>query len=320
MNNSRAVLITFCTLLFCALAGVLWTGCTGSKTAQKWTFWAGEMKSEEQVDSLVHLEDMRTFTVIPYSSLSSNVVLAGSDENAMMFALVCGFQDYGYRYVENRDSADFTVVERISDEFDSTNDLRQELKSAPALKPAKSFSLTTSRFGSDNEEPVPQTSRSLSHPVLKIFIYSKSGRLVRRWIGGGVAHYPGFAQASQHLLLDFKTHLTLSKAWAETYGLSPGRIGIRSLIWTREGTNFWPNVYGLTAGAPAEKAGIKVDEDIIEIDGHSTKNIDNLALHALWRGEAGTVKTLKLWRYQSGFRTVQVTMDARPPDSTQVKK
>lgn len=69
--------------------------------------------------------------------------------------------------------------------------------------------------------------------------------------------------------------------------------GIGALIHQKEGSSYIAEPY---EGLPADVAGLKAGDRILEVNGESTKGKDNSAVSSAMRGQAGTQVTLKLER------------------------
>lgn len=69
--------------------------------------------------------------------------------------------------------------------------------------------------------------------------------------------------------------------------------GIGALIHSKDGQSYIAEPY---EGLPADLAGLKAGDKILEVNGESTKGKDNAAVSSAMRGQAGTQVTMKLER------------------------
>jgi hypothetical protein len=304
--KTRNILIP---VVLASIAG-WWSIVSGCSTLKPngWTAFVGNPQPEIQVDSLVHFDSLETFTVVPYSSLATDAVIGGRDENWAMFDLANSMMARGYRYVDNIASADLVLTEKISDDYDSTRNMHEELLHAPPFKAVQAFSLIASPFGSDAPLPTGTNSSPRSHPVLEIFFFTKQGKLVYRWAEGGLSNDENFVHASQHLLLRFMGRFPASKFWSQNLPLGAGRLGIELRPWSHDGMNFWPDIGRIFPNSPALKAGLQFGDELLEINGHPMKNVDYQELFRRLRGDVGDTMTLKIFRW-AGVRTVQMVME-----------
>ena len=161
------------------------SGCSTFKSSG-WTAFVKEPQPEIRVDSLVDFDSLETFTIVPYSSLASDVVVGGRNENWAMFALANGMILRGYRYVDNIASADLVLTEKISDDYDSEMNMRAELQSTPQFKSVQPFSLISSPFGSDATLPGRTNTLPLSESSAQDFYLYESREanlsLRRGWV------------------------------------------------------------------------------------------------------------------------------------------
>lgn len=67
-------------------------------------------------------------------------------------------------------------------------------------------------------------------------------------------------------------------------------------------------VVGVIAGGPAEKAGLRIDDLIVSVDGEPTAGEELEHVVAMLRGEPGTKVTLEIQR-SDGSHTVEITRD-----------
>jgi membrane-associated protease RseP (regulator of RpoE activity) len=217
----------------------------------------------------------------------------------------------GYRYVDNIASADLVLVEKISDDYDSTMNLRAKLQQAPMFAAVQPFSLISSPFGSDAQLPTGTNSFPLSHPVLNIFIYTKQGKLIYRWAEGGLSNDDNFLHASEHLERRFIDRFPTSKFWSQNLPLGTGRLGLQLRLWSHDGQNFWPDIGRVFPNSPAAAAGVLFGDELLEINGHPMKNVDFRELFRRLRGDVGDTMTIKFFRW-SGVNTVQMVMGTIP--------
>ncbi len=282
---------------------VVLAGCGASKPPARWRPFVTQSEPETQVDSLVHFNEFRTFTIVPYSALASDVVVAGKDEHWEMFALANGVTERGYRYVENLDSADFVLVEKISDDFDSTMDMHAAMLQTPTFLPAVPFPISERSFGSDASLPGHTSSFPHSHPVLKIYAYTNRGKVLYRWAAGGLANDEQFVHASQFLRREFVNHFPMSDFMSENLPLGSGRVGVGLMLWSRDGTNFWPEITRVLPHSPAEDIGLRSEDEIVAINGRNMKNLTYQELFLSIRGNEGDLITIERWRAGEGTKT-----------------
>jgi len=258
-----------------------------------WSNWDKVPDPENRVDSLVHFENYKTFTILPYSQLAPDIVVAGKDENMEMFGLANSIMKRGYRYVDNLDSADFVLVEKISDDYDPAVPLRSVLETVPVFRNVLPFSLSNSPFGDTAQRP-QNIIRPPSRPLVKIFTYTKDGRLLNRWASGGIAHDIILTHSSIYLMSTFQGNFPPSKSIQTNLPLGNGRLGIGLNIWSRDAINYWPEIQDIQPGSPADNAGLKFADLILDINGKSAKNIDFRELFRRIRGDAGDTIRLKI--------------------------
>jgi PDZ domain-containing protein len=275
-------------LLFLAISG-----CSSSTRTGRWGDWAKVPEPENRIDSVVHFENFKTFTILPYSQLAPDIVVAGQDENMEMFGLANSIMKRGYRYVDNLDSADFVLIEKISDDYDPAVPLRSALETVPVFRNVLPFSISNNPFGDSAQRP-QNIIRPPSHPLVKIFIYTKDGRLLNRWGSGGIFRDVILTHSSLYLMSTFQDDFPPSKFIQTNLPLGTGRLGIGLDIWSRDAINYWPEIQDIQPGSPADKAGLKFGDLILDINGRNAKNIDFRELYRRIRGDAGDTVSLKI--------------------------
>jgi hypothetical protein len=269
------------------------SGCSSATQSGVWAGWAKVPDQENRVDAIVRFENFKTFTILPYSQLATDIVVAGQDENMEMFGLANSMMGRGYRYVDDLDSADFVLVEKISDDYDSAVSLWSVLGTAPVFRNVLPFSLSNNVFGDSAQRP--QTILNFpSHPLVKIFVFTKEGLSLNRWASGGISHNTGLTHASIYLMWRFQDNFPKSKFIQTNLPLGTGRLGIKFIIWSRDAINYWPEIQDVQPGSSADKAGLKFGDLILDINGRSAKNIDFRELFRRIRGDAGDTVSLKI--------------------------
>jgi len=256
-----------------------------------------------------------TFTCVPYSILTGDTALAGRNENAMLFALANDIMGRGYEYTPFLDSADFIATVHVTDSFDPGGNL--VAPTPPAFQDSVPFRMNAASFDTSAAQPVASAidSSARVRPEVNCIIYYPGAHhiVLKNWIGGTVAKTSNLGVAAQYVIERLVGLTPFCANWKSSDWYGPGVSGFGFALHTQGGTDFWPEVTFLSEGFPAAAAGLREGDVILEINGHSLRNLNYVDCLRLFRGDPGRQIVLNVWRYPSTTFGVTYMMAIRPP-------
>jgi len=273
--------------------------------------------------------EYRTFSVFASSLISDGTQLGGGIlEKQMLFVLRNAFEELGYKFVELNQSPDFLVTIDGSAQYKEIYVPPQTL-TVPHLEPGRTITTYDNTTGSFNYNTYgdysscgwgtwsgssvttsyipgyittetytsPGYYAGAFYPSLSVSVFDgKSLTNVWTGIGTGTSNCPDFRISSQFVLKSLLRQFPPCPHAAENLPLGSGQIGIWVSIYTNDGNNYFPTVIKVVPGLPAEKAGIKVYDMILSIDGITTQNKPLSEVMPLIRGDIGSKVKMSLWR------------------------
>jgi len=275
------------------------------------------------------LEMYKTFSVFPISLISKeetkmNPIL----ERQLLFYVRNLFEAKGYEFVQLDQNPDFLVTVWANSEYHESY-IPPSSVTLPYWVPGRTvttygnssgiFNFSTfnnlSSYGwgtwngwSTKTTYIPGylTTRTYTRPGYTIghfypaaVIQVYDGKTLKNvWMGSGAgtSDNPDVRISGQlvlaHILKDFPNCSICSKR----EDVKNGVLGVKLAIFTNDGNSYYPTVIGLMDRMPAKKAGLRMYDMIIEIDGFSTLNIPFSECINLFRGEPGTEARIKVKR------------------------
>jgi hypothetical protein len=283
------------------------------KTTGNWYWVEGTNPPAVYKDSIKQIRYYTTFTAVLYSDLDHDAALIGRQERALLFRLVNEISDRGYRYVENIDSADFIVTQRVTDMYKRGEGLSAQLGHAPGFVNVMPFLLSDRSFNNDVDYPFPCQIEKLdrSHPKLDVIVYDAGSRkVIEEWINGAVVNDCNYRSAVQNFIWDFGHSLSASpNGFRLPFG--HGMAGMGLSVWSLDGDNFWPGVTNLDDSFPAKLAGIKLSDMLLSVDGTSFKNFTTQEVYTLLKSEPGRILHLIVWRWPGRIIPFTITTAKR---------
>ena len=116
--------------------------------------------------------------------------------------------------------------------------------------------------------------------------------------------YEGLVEATGDRYADYYTKEDIQKLQESTTGVF---YGIGAYVGLDQATGY-PKLTGIMEGTPAEKAGLKAEDVIVEVDGQDVRGYELSDAVALIKGEEGTKVLLTIYREgQTDYMKVEVT-------------
>ena len=279
-------------------------------------------------DPDAQLDKYKTFSVFPLSLISEGANMNPILERQLLFYLRNLLEAKGYKFVKLDKNPDFLVTLSAEAEYHEIY-IPPSSVTLPYWVPGKiittfgssSGSFNFSSFGNyssygwgtwsgSNTEityvPGYMTTKTYTrpgytighfYPAAVILVYD--GKTLKNvWIGSGAgtSDNPDIRISGQfviaHILKDFPncTHFDLRDSTKQ------GLIGVQFGIFTNDGNSYFPTVLKVLDGMPAEKAGLRNYDMIIEVDGVSTLNRPFSEIIDMLRGTPGSEVNIKVKR------------------------
>lgn len=262
----------------------------------------------------------QTFSVLP-SAILSKSSLAADDEfqqRHLLYILRNALEGRGYRFVKLAENPDFiaTVEVYISplNKDLKTNNAPNKTTTTPKITLAdkaqdnwgqysKEMLAREARFPKGTlNDTIPQgLTRKLTSLQMNINIFNNdisSNSLSSAWraTSSGESSNPMIQVSSQLLIRSIVAKVPPSRHRYKNFTVSTGKAGFGFSIITTDGINYYPAITGIQAASPAEIAGLKAADFIIEINGNSTLNQSTAKIASLLVGAAGSDIKFKIWR------------------------
>lgn len=241
-------------------------------------------------------------------------------EQNMSFRLGAALETCGYRLVNDAKDADIIGMIRGSNKYD-TYYVPPSTVILPKYIPGQTYTTNSDYSVYGSRSPLPYatvsgqsttttsgqwTSESYTrpgytagnyYPSIRIDIVdAHSGEELHVATATGTSGTSDIRVASQVLILESFEQVPPAAAIT----ISQSAIGIIMHIGTVNGNDYYPFCYRVAKGGPADRAGLKFGDCVLEIDGKPTLNGQISEIIALVGGEIGTTVNLEI--YRSGQR------------------
>jgi len=272
-------------------------------------------------DPDAQLERYKTFSVFPLSLISEEAKMNPILEKQLLFYIRNLLEAKGYEFVQLDQNPDFLVT------------LWADIKYKESYIPPSSITLpywvpgqTITTYGSTSGSfyssygwgtwsgwdtkttyiPGYMTTRTYTrpgytighfYPVAVIQVYDgKTLKNVWMGSGAGISDNADIRISGQFVFAYILKDYPNCPSLGIKDDIKRGMIGIQYGIFTNDGNSYFPTVIDLLEGMPAKKAGLKVYDMIIEVNGVSTLNKSFSEVMSLFRGEPGTEVNVKVKR------------------------
>lgn len=261
----------------------------------------------------------KTFSVLPYSTLTkvqkTNQIL----EKQMLFALRNMMEGLGYLFVTPDNSPDFLITIDATmhyKEFDvpaqqifvprwvpdqeirSTGTSSGYLSGVGAYSGSSTVTTTVPGHFTNETYTVPGYTSGAYYPFIIVAAYDRK-TAANIWWGKGVAtsNNNDIRVASQWVLKQLVGGNFPSSAYiSELTSACTGEEGLGISIFTIDGNNYYPVVLYVAPNSPAKEADIEVSDFILAINGTPTVNKSNAEIRTIQCGKEGERLTLRLFR------------------------
>lgn len=324
-------------LILCALTMALFiSGCatTSSKKLLPGAIWvktAPVVKCEKDPD--VNFGKYKNFTVFRQAEINTALKMSPIIEKQLLFMVRNNFELLGYDYVDSADNADFVVAVSYSNEY-KTEYIPPSSVTVPWYIPGQTQTTylnasnntfgsigSTNFFGSGSGTGTATTTSSgyyipttvqipgryegYYYPVIYVDILDKiTKKLV--WSGSAVTTTTeSDIRLSVQALLFFNLlspgahNFPAYSDLKDKYKSTNGTDGVLPIINTSDGNNFYPIIFGVIAGSPADKAGLRPRDILTKIDGKDTLNLSLAQVGSLLRKNQGESAVLEYKRDDS---------------------
>lgn len=278
-------------------------------------------------DPGANLSQRKTFSVFPYSLVTQEESENSILESQILFFLRTQIEMRGYKFVEMEDGPDFIATINVSSEQRQSY-VPPRTVSLPRWVPGRTVTTHTSRSGRFNYETdglhsssgwgnysgsststtyIPGYSKSEQytqpgytvsryHPSAVVTFYDRK-TLQRIWFGtgSGISSNSDVRVSSQFVINRIMTELPVANSEREVKE-NQGVSGVMAGIYTNDGNNYYPTITMIANKGPAKRAGIKVFDMIVSIDGRSLANKSYQDVASILSGPPGTTANLTIWR------------------------
>jgi len=270
-------------------------------------------------DPDVQFESYNTFSVFPLSLISEENKMNPILERQLLFSIRNVIEAKGYKFVQIDQKPDFLVTAGADAKY-KENYVPPSSITLPFWMPGKTITTYGNSFGNFNSSygwgtwsgsskettyiPGYMTTRTYArpgytighfYPAAVIQVYdSKTLKNVWMGSGAGTSDNPDIRISGQFVL--FSILKDFPKYSGPEIIKEKGMIGIKYYICTNDGNSYFPTMLGLFDGMPAEKAGLKMYDMIVEVNGVSTLNKSFSEVMNLFRGLPGTTVNVKVRR------------------------
>lgn len=264
-----------------------------------------------------------TFAVFPYSVIDGGKGNGSAEEPQLLFELVNFVESMGFRFVRLDQHPDLLLTidvrsfapgysRHLGGVFYPYWSPGRQLsrKDFPELLARPSIGGNWRNWGewnpplSTGEKPgyMEEADRNMKPPDGQGFYYlvnvqAYSGRTLRNeWMATGVAaaRTRNTPVAVQKILQTIIDQFPFTRKFYESR--SAGYTGLSCSDFTVDGTNYYPVVLSFIPDAPAEKAGMKIFDRIVRVDGVDVRNKQLGDVIGMIIGKPGTSVKLTVWR------------------------
>lgn len=279
-------------------------------------------------DPDAQLERYKTFSVFPLSLISEEAKMNPILERQLLFYIRNLVEAKGYEFVQLGQNPDFLVTLGADIEYQESYVPPSSI-TLPYWVPGKTITTYGSSSGSFNFNtfsdyssyawgtwsswntettyiPGYMTTRTYTrpgytighfYPAAVIQVYDgKTLESVWMGSGAGTSDNADIRISGQFVLAHILKDYPNCPSVGIKDDIKRGMIGIQYGIFTDDGNSYFPTVINLLEGMPAKKAGLKVYDMIIEVNGVSTLNKSFSEIMSLFRGEPGTEVNVKVKR------------------------
>lgn len=290
-------------------------------------FHEGDLSPRINISEKVDYSRFKTFTVFPYSDIDNNYKYKASNKyNMILFRLKCEMETAGYRYVDTTDSPDIYVTVNINN-VAYNYDLPSYTMSIPVWNQGTTITSNVTTSGTFNsfghnrgwgnyngnstirtEVPgyysneniiIPGQTYTSNLPVVSVIAY-KAGTSKPFWMGTSVGQTPvsDIVISSQFPL---KAVISNFPRGTEKYKPSSSKdAGAGGGIFTVDGNNYFPVIFGVIKDSPADKAEVKQYDIVTKINGKSVANISERELFSLPEYDFDSNNTLTMTIFRLG--------------------
>lgn len=289
-------------------------------------------------DPYASIKDYRTFTIIPYSEVGGDIQINKIAEKQILFYVRNLFELKGYKFVNLNKEPDFIVSLFAKSPYKESY-IPPSITYLPTWVPGSTTTTRTSNSGniflniygddvtsvygnydtSSREvtstsdkvviQPytVPGKTVGYYYPTISIWVYDyETAELVWKGEAVGSTNQSDIRISSQLLLRN-----VIGEFPSSNFVSTPsenGITGILLLMYTLDGNNYYPTVVKVVENSPADKAGIKVGDVILRVDGKSTQNILTKKVLSMITGRPNTNVTFQIWR-EGIDHAIEVTIE-----------
>lgn len=229
----------------------------------------------------------------------------------------------GYKFVEFSDQPDLVVVLDADNTYKESYIPPQSYK-VPVYVPGRTITTNSNLYGtygnyygtSTTYEPGYFTSETYTkpgktvgyfYPSVSVSVFESSGyQNVWSGIGVGTSGNADLRVSTQLVLSSVLAAFPVSGAIGENYPAPSGYLGIQYVVLTVNGNDFYPFVSSVEKDSPAQKAGLRVEDVIVSINGSSTQNKSWGEIYAMLSGDAGQSVSIGIAR-ADGTKTLELS-------------
>ena len=280
----------------------------------------------------------RTFSVFPFSLLSSEAAMNEIMEKQVLFALRNALESKGYKFVQLSDAPDFVATITVSSEYKESY-VPPRTVTVPQFIPGQTVITRGSTTGTFNFNTFgnytsygwgsysgsttsrtyipayttlqtytrPGYTTGAYYPALSVSAYDgKTFKSVWSGTGAGTSDNPDPRISSQFVLGWVMGQFPGLPRYVEPP--ADGVIGVQVRVYTNDGNGYFPTITNLADNGPAKKAGMKLYDMMLAIDGVPLINKSASEGLKSTTGEPGTSSIFEVWRMgrRLSFRVVRV--------------
>lgn len=272
------------------------------------------------------LGEYRTFSVIPPSLITEEANTNEIMEKQLLFFLRGCLEAKGYRFVALDQSPDFLATITVTSEYMESY-VPPSTGVLPVWVPGRTVNSYGNTSGTFNYNTLgnyssygwgnysgSSSSTTYVSGYMTTQSYTRPGYTVGHhypfaavsmldaetlksfWYGTGTgkSDNPDARVSGQLVVTNLLSKFPNSSEHSET--ASAGVVGVSLLMLTNDGNNYVPTIVSVTDNAPAARAGVKLYDMILSIDGVHLVNKPLSEAAQLLRGDPGTSVTLEIWR------------------------
>lgn len=282
-----------------------------------------------------HFDSLLTFCIQPSDDTLPDRSLI--DQSVPAFYLRNALELGGYQYTRVPDSADFIVTVDLRGEYHKTR-IPQRSITLPVFDAERKIVVGHSELGYEVQPPVswrdldptviarslsdagtiPTTSPIYHGPdgdyywISSVAIYDGHTHS-QIWMGNGIiwTDLANYLMSFQDLINVLCARIPKATRQKDSIVIPSGLIGIFYAIQSTNGRHFYPFVTELNTGGAAERAGIKQNDIIIQIDGESSMDLTFYDAYKKFAGGTGVPVQLKVAR-NGQILDFTVVRDPRP--------